>query len=56
MPEASATIQALCKKKQVLGSLESVIAEWDGQVPKEKQDIANQLQHKGEIFGGLQWY
>jgi hypothetical protein len=56
MPEASATIQALCKKKQLLGSLENLIAEWNGQIPKEKQDIAYQLQHMGEIFGGLQWY
>ncbi|CAO3689815.1 unnamed protein product [Umbelopsis vinacea] len=56
MPEASVNIQALCKKKQAVESQENLMAEWDGQILKEKQDIANQLQHMGEIFGGLQWY
>ena len=56
MPEASVNIQALCKKKQAVESQENLMAEWDGQILKEKQDIANQLQYMGEIFGGLQWY
>jgi hypothetical protein len=49
MPEAPAILQSILQEKtQALASLENHIAEWDSQVPKEKQDIATQLQHAYE--------